>query len=355
MKEEVPTALVEAHVRKVEEAAKVTGKADPAFGLESSGIAGTASDEPERIEESGTEEARPEGQAADEKKEPKEPREGGGAVEEEAKEEISEVPKKDEEKGKEGDSEKESEKSDTDPIVEPEKDKEPTEGQEEVLKEVAEPEGERKTKVERDIGEGNLSTAAAAALAAAAVKAKHLAAVEERKIKSLVALLVETQMKKLEIKLRHFEELETIMDREREALEYQRQQLLADRQAFHMEQLKYAEMRARQQHFQQMHQQQQQQPPTLPPGSQPIPPTGAAGPPTVHGLAVPPAAVASAPPGSGGPPGSLGPSEQIGQAGTTAGPQQPQQAAAPQPGAVPPGVPPPGPHGECGFQNICLL
>lgn len=51
MKEEVPTALVEAHVRKVEEAAKVTGKADPAFGLESSGIAGTTSDEPERIGE----------------------------------------------------------------------------------------------------------------------------------------------------------------------------------------------------------------------------------------------------------------------------------------------------------------
>uniref|UniRef100_A0A8C4L6Y2 SWI/SNF related BAF chromatin remodeling complex subunit C2 n=1 Tax=Equus asinus TaxID=9793 RepID=A0A8C4L6Y2_EQUAS len=200
MKEEVPTALVEAHVRKVEEAAKVTGKADPAFGLESSGIAGTTSDEPERI-------------------------------------------------------------------VDPEKEKEPKEGQEEVLKEVVESEGERKTKVERDIGEGNLSTAAAAALAAAAVKAKHLAAVEERKIKSLVALLVETQMKKLEIKLRHFEELETIMDREREALEYQRQQLLADRQAFHMEQLKYAEMRARQQHFQQMHQQQQQPPPALPPGS----------------------------------------------------------------------------------------
>ena len=67
---------------------------------------------------------------------------------------------------------------------------------------------------------------ASAALASAAVKAKHLAAVEERKIKSLVALLVETQMKKLEIKLRHFEELETIMDREREALEYQRQQLI---------------------------------------------------------------------------------------------------------------------------------
>ena len=76
------------------------------------------------------------------------------------------------------------------------------------------------------IKDGQLQGAASAALSSAAVKAKHLAAVEERKIKSLVALLVETQMKKLEIKLRHFEELETIMDREREALEYQRQQLI---------------------------------------------------------------------------------------------------------------------------------
>ncbi|XP_030876315.1 SWI/SNF complex subunit SMARCC2 [Leptonychotes weddellii] len=351
MKEEVPTALVEAHVRKVEEAAKVTGKADPAFGLESSGIAGTTSDEPERIEESGTDEARAEGQAAEEKKEPKEPREGVGAAEEETKEKTSEVPKKDEERGKQGDSEKESEKSDGDPIVDPDKEKEPKEGQEEVLKDVVESEGERKTKVERDIGEGNLSTAAAAALAAAAVKAKHLAAVEERKIKSLVALLVETQMKKLEIKLRHFEELETIMDREREALEYQRQQLLADRQAFHMEQLKYAEMRARQQHFQQMHQQQQQPPPALPPGSQPVPPAGTAGPPALHSLAMAPASVAPAPAGGGAPPGSLGPSEQIGQAGSAAGPQQQQPAGAPQPGAVPPGVPPPGPHGPSPFPN----
>ena len=79
---------------------------------------------------------------------------------------------------------------------------------------------------DRMIKDGQLQSAAASALGSAAVKAKHLAAVEERKIKSLVALLVETQMKKLEIKLRHFEELETIMDREREGLEYQRQQLI---------------------------------------------------------------------------------------------------------------------------------
>merc|ERR1711874_303461 len=101
------------------------------------------------------------------------------------------------------------------------------------------------TAQDRLIKDGQLQGASAAALASAAVKAKHLAAVEERKIKSLVALLVETQMKKLEIKLRHFEELETIMDREREALEYQRQQLIQERQQFHLEQLKLAEFRAR--------------------------------------------------------------------------------------------------------------
>lgn len=49
MKEEVPTALVEAHVRKVEDAAKMTGKADPSYGLESSGIAGTTGEENDRI------------------------------------------------------------------------------------------------------------------------------------------------------------------------------------------------------------------------------------------------------------------------------------------------------------------
>ncbi|XP_066934633.1 SWI/SNF complex subunit SMARCC1-like [Clytia hemisphaerica] len=91
---------------------------------------------------------------------------------------------------------------------------------------------------------GNIKTAAAAAIASAAVKAKYLAQVEERKIKSLVALLVETQMKKLEIKLRHFEELETIMDKEREILEQQRQSLIKERQEFFADQLKAQEARA---------------------------------------------------------------------------------------------------------------
>ena len=120
------------------------------------------------------------------------------------------------------------------------------------------------------ISELELKNAAASALAAAAVKARQLALNEEKKIKSTVSLLVETQLKKLEIKLRHFEELEAIMDREREnvnilfcfyiilnlllyinnflifKLEHQRQQLLQERQQFHLEQLKAAEFRQRQ-------------------------------------------------------------------------------------------------------------
>ncbi|XP_044143861.1 SWI/SNF complex subunit SMARCC2 isoform X2 [Bufo gargarizans] len=293
MKEEVPAALVEAHVRKVEDAAKMTGKADPSYGLESSGIAGTTCEENERIDgdtesrgppcinkENSTEEPPPEPQPTEEKKEPKDsPSES--VSEDDTKERISDVTKKEDDKNKD-DTDKDSDKSDVD-MADGEKVSDSKEGSEETDKE----ETEVKNKVERDIGEGNLSTAAAAALAAAAVKAKHLAAVEERKIKSLVALLVETQMKKLEIKLRHFEELETIMDREREALEYQRQQLLADRQSFHMEQLKYAELRARQQHFQQIQSQHQQQHQT-PPGGQPVPPVA-------HSIPVPQQSVTPGP------------------------------------------------------------
>lgn len=127
--------------------------------------------------------------------------------------------------------------------------------------------------------ETELQRAAAAALASAAVKAKHMSALEERKIKSLVALLVETQMKKLEIKLRHFEELETTMEREREGLEYQRQQLITERQQFHLEQLKAAEFRARQTAQARLQQEQQGQwqavgHPNMPPNPQ--------GPPTIH-------------------------------------------------------------------------
>ncbi len=73
-----------------------------------------------------------------------------------------------------------------------------------------------------------------------------MASIEERKIKSLVAQVVEMQIKKLEIKLRHFEELESIMDREREMIELQRQQLLQERQQYQFEQIKTSEFKSRQ-------------------------------------------------------------------------------------------------------------
>lgn len=95
-------------------------------------------------------------------------------------------------------------------------------------------------KQEPKTNEQNLSTAAACALGAAAVKAKHLAAIEERKIKSLVSVLIDTQLKKLDLKMKHFEELEALIDKERDTIENQRQQLLKDRQEFHMEQVKAA-------------------------------------------------------------------------------------------------------------------
>uniref|UniRef100_A0A803VGR6 SWI/SNF related BAF chromatin remodeling complex subunit C1 n=1 Tax=Ficedula albicollis TaxID=59894 RepID=A0A803VGR6_FICAL len=180
VREEVPLELVEAHVKKVQEAARASGKVDPTFGLESSCIAGTGPEEPDRMGECWGRSLTGWGCAGgvlglvlgvcD--------RLGWGCLAEE----------------KEAEENKEN--------VDGSKDKEAEAG---------------KKKVEHEISEGNVATAAAAALASAATKAKHLAAVEERKIKSLVALLVETQMKKLEIKLRHFEELETIMDREKEA------------------------------------------------------------------------------------------------------------------------------------------
>ncbi|XP_077993048.1 SWI/SNF complex subunit SMARCC2-like isoform X2 [Glandiceps talaboti] len=277
MKEEVPNALTDAHIKKVE-ASVAAGTLNSNYGLDTTGIAGTepASDAMDTSGDKPSQEKEKEKEKDKEKekeikqKDVEEKEKGAGDAKKADKEgdavkvkeepmDTSEAPAdkpasdEDKKTDEEGKDEKESDKDE-------DKDKEKEEGEvkqtvengektENDEKTEEEKEEERKKKAKRDqqLDEGNISTAAASALAAAAVKAKHLAAVEERKIKSLVALLVETQMKKLEIKLRHFEELETIMDREREALEYQRQQLLSDRQAFHQEQLRAAEMRARQQ------------------------------------------------------------------------------------------------------------
>ncbi|XP_039264630.2 SWI/SNF complex subunit SMARCC2-like isoform X1 [Styela clava] len=291
MKDEVPKRLIDAHVREVEAAAK-EGIVDPAHGLNKSGIAGTEPEKAEKVEEKKTDEKKDEKTA-------------------ESKESDEKTEKKDE--AMETDSpEKKEEKTGTEEVsAETSQDKKDGKATAEEEKAKAE---KVKEFLNKNIPEGNLASAAASALAAAAVKAKYLAQVEERKIKSLVALLVETQMKKLEIKLRHvedigiiqdcelartrlesqqllkerqtfimntakhFEELETIMERERQQLEYQRQQLMQERQAFLLEQMRYAEARARQQQVKHMHlmQQQQQQTGSLHPGAPPhsgVPPT----------------------------------------------------------------------------------
>ena len=190
IKDEVPNMIMDAHMARVKEASEKGAENPVDKSIEKSGIAGT---EVEKTEE------------------------------EKEKEKSEEATSENKDKEKEGDSKKKDEEK-TDEPMETEVKKEDSETTDKEVEKavVKKPE----TPKDRMIKDGQLQSAAASGLSCAAVKAKHLAAVEERKIKSLVALLVETQMKKLEIKLRHFEELETIMDRERETLEYQRQQLI---------------------------------------------------------------------------------------------------------------------------------
>ena len=57
------------------------------------------------------------------------------------------------------------------------------------------------------------------------IKAKHLATQEERKIRSLVAVLVDFQLKKMDLKMKQLDELETMLEKERETVENQRRQV----------------------------------------------------------------------------------------------------------------------------------
>jgi len=299
MKDEVPPPLIDAHIKSVEEAMKEGKPVDANFGLDKTGIAGTGPEKEEEKSEAGessTEDKDKPKEGEDDKDKKaqdikEEPMETDDADKKE-KEEDKEDEKKEDAEAKDPESEDKTEEAkvkEDKPEENKEESMETDEGKSEEKKDEekdddAEEETSEELEVRKKRAEADVTTAAAAALSAAAVKAKHLAAVEERKIKSLVALLVETQMKKLEIKLRHFEELEAIMDREREALEYQRQELLRERQQFHMEQLRAAEFRAKQMAAQQLqHEQltkQQQGQGQLPQLAQITgPPPGPSGPP----------------------------------------------------------------------------
>lgn len=74
-----------------------------------------------------------------------------------------------------------------------------------------------------------LETAASLALGSAAAKASLLASSEERQIQSLVSRLVSAQLKKLELKMTHFEQLEELVEGERRAVELARQQVQRER------------------------------------------------------------------------------------------------------------------------------
>lgn len=73
--------------------------------------------------------------------------------------------------------------------------------------------------------------AAAIALGAAAAKAHVLASFEERECQRLVGQVIEAQLKKLELKMSQFEELESLLESERRSIEAGRRQLYADRLA----------------------------------------------------------------------------------------------------------------------------
>merc|ERR1712226_677370 len=171
IKDEVPTVIMDAHMKNVKETAEEKSDDPVKSSLEKSGIAGTETEK--EAEKESADDAEKKTTSKDEEKKDEE-------MEVDSKDkEDAEKPK---EESKEPEIKKESEDSDT--AIESEKEK---------------PSEKKETAKDRLIKDGQLQGAAAAALSSAAVKAKHLAAVEERKIKSLVALLVETQIKKLEI------------------------------------------------------------------------------------------------------------------------------------------------------------
>ncbi|KAL5717373.1 hypothetical protein ACHQM5_010386 [Ranunculus cassubicifolius] len=74
-----------------------------------------------------------------------------------------------------------------------------------------------------------IRTAIATAFGAAAVHAKLLADQEDREIEHLVATVIDTQLRKMEYKVKHFEELESIMDKEYTQIQEIKETLMAER------------------------------------------------------------------------------------------------------------------------------
>lgn len=76
-----------------------------------------------------------------------------------------------------------------------------------------------------------LEKAASVALGSAAAKAKSLSSIEEREITRLVHSVIDTEMKKLELKMNYFEELEAVLENELESIAQQRKDVFTYRLA----------------------------------------------------------------------------------------------------------------------------
>ena len=88
-----------------------------------------------------------------------------------------------------------------------------------------------------------VKAAAATGLAAAAVKAKLMADREEQEIQKLVIQVVEKQMLKLEMKLKAFEDLDSLLEKEKAELATARLHLFAEKVALHAQALQQRESR----------------------------------------------------------------------------------------------------------------
>ncbi|KAI8066682.1 hypothetical protein BC940DRAFT_368015 [Gongronella butleri] len=76
-----------------------------------------------------------------------------------------------------------------------------------------------------------LQQAASVALGSAAAKAHAMALIEEKEIGRIVHNVVESEIKKLDLKMNHFKDLEAVLDSELETIGQQRQQLFLQRLA----------------------------------------------------------------------------------------------------------------------------
>ena len=86
-----------------------------------------------------------------------------------------------------------------------ENDQKPPESKDEEMAEKGVSNDEESKVFDKDSNSKRLVEAASVALAASATKARYLAQSEEKKIKGLVAQLVEAQLKKMEVKLKQFQ------------------------------------------------------------------------------------------------------------------------------------------------------